>query len=75
MREPSADTSGDTLYGVVVNKEGQYSIWPDGREPPRGWRQTGRKGPKSDCLSYIDEVWLDMRPASLRSRQGGARIS
>jgi MbtH protein len=74
MREHDAVAPGDTIYSVVVNGEGQYSIWPEGREVPRGWTPTGRRGPKSDCLSYIDAVWLDMRPARLRERGGGARI-
>lgn len=53
-------------YMVVQNDEEQYSIWPAGRELPAGWRQTGFSGPKQECLAHIDEVWVDMRPASLR---------
>ena len=53
-------------YMVVVNHEEQYSIWPALREPPRGWREVGKRGSKSECLAYIKEVWTDMRPLSLR---------
>jgi MbtH protein len=56
----------DEEYQVVVNDEEQYSIWPLGRELPLGWRAAGKEGPKADCLAYIDEVWTDMRPLSLR---------
>jgi MbtH protein len=55
-------------YRVVVNKEEQYSIWRADREIPRGWRDVGKQGLKSECLSYINEVWTDMRPLSLRQR-------
>ena len=55
-----------TVYKVVVNHEEQYSIWPADRETPLGWREAGKSGPKSDCLAYIEEVWTDMRPLSLR---------
>ena len=55
-----------TIYKVVVNHEEQYSIWPLDRENPLGWRDGGRSGPKAECLSYINEVWTDMRPLSLR---------
>jgi MbtH protein len=51
---------------VVVNHEEQYSIWPGDREIPPGWRDTGKCGPKAECLAYISEVWTDMRPLSLR---------
>ncbi|MFC9932505.1 MbtH family protein [Streptomyces sp. NPDC127190] len=53
-------------YAVVVNEEEQFSIWRSGREVPSGWRQTGFFGSKQECLAPITEVWVDMRPASLR---------
>ncbi|HVE75331.1 MAG TPA: MbtH family NRPS accessory protein [Actinomycetota bacterium] len=57
-----------TTYNVVVNDEEQYSIWPDFKEIPAGWKAVGKSGPKADCLAYIDEVWTDMRPKSLREQ-------
>ena len=67
-QEDQADT---TVYHVVVNHEEQYSIWPEGREIPKGWRQAGKTGTKGDCLAFIKEVWTDMRPLSLRKRMEG----
>lgn len=55
-----------TIYKVVVNHEEQYSIWPAGRDLPKGWKEAGKKGLKNDCLAYIGEVWTDMRPLSIR---------
>ena len=62
------EVADDRMYVVVVNHEEQYSIWPDGREIPAGWREVGKKGLKEECLAYINEVWTDMRPLSLRKR-------
>ena len=56
----------DRLYSVVVNDEEQYSIWPQDRERPLGWRDGGKAGTKVECLAYIEQVWTDMRPLSLR---------
>lgn len=56
-------------YKVVVNHEEQYSIWPLRRELPAGWKPAGKSGSKSECLSWIQEVWTDMRPLSLRKQQ------
>ena len=53
-------------YHVVVNDEEQYSTWPEEKQPPAGWRAIGVAGTKSDCLDYIESVWTDMRPRSLR---------
>ena len=57
-----------TIYNVVVNHEEQYSIWPADRENPLGWRDAGPSGIKAECLAYIERVWTDMRPLSLRTQ-------
>jgi MbtH protein len=56
----------DVPYIVVINEEEQYSIWPEWRQIPAGWRAVGKSGTKDECVAYIDEVWTDMRPLSLR---------
>ncbi|VAW39687.1 MbtH-like NRPS chaperone [hydrothermal vent metagenome] len=56
------------VYKVVVNHEEQYSIWSAEREIPIGWRDVGKQGSKEYCLHYIEEVWIDMRPLSLRKK-------
>jgi MbtH protein len=55
-----------STYVVVVNHEEQYSIWPNHRELPAGWTHTTTVGDKDRCLAYIEQVWTDMRPKSLR---------
>lgn len=64
--------SENVRYQVVVNDEEQYSIWPEGRELPLGWRSAGKAGTKQECLAYIEEVWTDMRPLSLRRALDGS---
>ena len=56
----------EEIYTVVVNHEEQYSIWPEYKEIPAGWRAVGKVGTKQECLDYINEKWTDMRPLSLR---------
>jgi len=51
---------------VLINFEDQYSIWDVKKEIPHGWREAGKSGTKEECLSYIKEVWTDMRPRSLK---------
>jgi len=58
----------DTIYTVVRNNEEQYSIWPADRELPLGWQAVGKTGTKAECLAYIEQVWTDMRPLSLRKK-------
>jgi MbtH protein len=62
------DSEDTTIYKVVINHEEQYSIWPEDRENPLGWNDVGKSGSKKDCLDYIEEVWTDMRPLSLRKK-------
>ena len=58
----------NATYTVVVNHEEQYSIWQADRELPVGWKEAGKTGTKQECLDYIEEVWTDMRPLSLRKQ-------
>lgn len=53
-------------WRVVVNDDEQYSVWPEDRAVPPGWRAAGPAGAKSACLERIAEVWTDMQPLSLR---------
>jgi MbtH protein len=69
-----SDTTTDG-YRVVVNLEEQYSIWPEGRALPAGWRDEGTAGSRESCLAHIDEVWTDMRPLSLRQRMAQGMTS
>lgn len=62
------EQTDDRVYRVVLNDEEQYSIWDADRELPAGWRAEGTEGPRQACLDRIEEVWTDMRPASLRRR-------
>lgn len=63
------DEQEDTqAYKVVVNHEEQYSIWPADRENALGWNDAGFQGSKQECLEYIEQVWTDMRPLSLRKK-------
>jgi MbtH protein len=64
----SEDREDNTIYKVVVNHEEQYSIWPADRENALGWNDAGKTGTKAECLAYIQEVWTDMRPLSLRKK-------
>ena len=68
----SEQEEDNTIYKVVLNDEEQYSIWPADRPNPLGWRDGGRTGTKAECLAFINEVWTDMRPLSLRRQMSGA---
>jgi MbtH protein len=63
MSYPFDDENG--VFRVVVNAEGQYSIWPDFREIPAGWTAVGAAGGRQSCLDWIELHWTDMRPKSL----------
>lgn len=65
--------SEDMIFRVVVNHEEQYSIWPEYKEIPVGWREAGKAGTKKECLDYIETVWTDMRPLSLRQFMDGQK--
>ncbi|NBD34625.1 MAG: MbtH family NRPS accessory protein [Chloroflexi bacterium] len=72
----SNETSkSEEVFTVVVNDEEQYSIWWANRDLPLGWREAGKQGTREACLAYIEEVWEDMRPLSLRQAMDAAAES
>jgi uncharacterized protein YbdZ (MbtH family) len=68
MSVQHSEDEDKTIYKVVVNHEEQYSIWPEYKENPLGWNDTGKAGTKAECLAHIKEVWTDMTPLSLRKK-------
>ncbi len=58
----------DITHLVVISEEGRYSIWPDYKKIPWGWKAEGKSGAKQECLDHIAEVWTDMRPLSLQRK-------
>ncbi|NES30205.1 MbtH family NRPS accessory protein [Micromonospora terminaliae] len=69
MSNPFDD--GDARYHVLVNDEGQYSLWPATVACPDGWEVVRVDDSRAACLTYIEEHWTDMRPASLVRSQDG----
>jgi MbtH protein len=67
------DKEDTRTYQVVMNDEEQYSVWLADKELPLGWKAAGKSGAKADCLAYIESVWTDMRPRSLRERMDAAK--
>ena len=58
----------EALHEALINDEEQYSLWPAEKAIPAGWRKAGKLGSKEECLAFINEVWTDMRPLSLRKQ-------
>jgi uncharacterized protein YbdZ (MbtH family)/MFS family permease len=70
-----AEMDDDARYEVLRNDEDQYSLWLAGHEVPGGWHRVGKEGTKEECSAYVDEVWTDMRPRSLREQMDSAAKS
>jgi MbtH protein len=58
-------TPGTRSYATT--RSSIHSGWPVTRYR-RGWHRVGKEGSKEECSAYVDEVWTDMRPRSLRER-------
>jgi MbtH protein len=55
----------DGRFVVLVNDEGQHSLWPMFAEIPPGWSAVTQEGTRAQCLDYVEKHWTDMRPNSL----------
>ncbi len=63
MTNPFEDETGE--FVVLVNDEGQYSLWPTFKDIPAGWTTVGPRGKRQECLDWVAANWTDMRPLSL----------
>ncbi|GAA2068820.1 MbtH family protein [Streptomyces albiaxialis] len=61
---PFDDTEGRFL--VLVNDEGQHSLWPSFAEVPGGWEVVFGENTREACLDFVESRWTDLRPRSLR---------
>lgn len=59
------DDENGTFY-VLVNDEDQHSLWPAFADVPAGWRAVFGATGRAECLSYVEQIWSDLRPRSLR---------
>ena len=66
MTNPFEDEDG--VYHVLINEEGQYSLWPSFKDVPQGWTIVHKSDTRAACLEYINQNWTDMRPKSLIER-------
>ncbi|XHM65991.1 MbtH family protein [Streptomyces nigra] len=64
---PFDDDEGRFL--VLVNDEGQHSLWPSFAEVPGGWAVVFGEDSRQACLDYVDAHWTDLRPRSLARTQ------
>lgn len=70
MTNPFDDENGRFL--VLVNSEGQYSLWPTFADIPSGWTVLLPESDRATALAYVEANWTDMRPRSLAEAMDSA---
>jgi MbtH protein len=73
MTNPFEDENG--TFHVLVNEEGQHSLWPTFIDVPAGWTIVHASDSRAACLDYVNKNWTDMRPNSLIKRMDEAELS
>jgi len=66
VTNPFEDENG--TYHVLINDEGQHSLWPAFIDVPEGWTIVHKSDTRAACLEYVNQNWTDMRPNSLIRR-------
>ncbi|MER0243348.1 MbtH family NRPS accessory protein [Streptomyces sp. HSW2009] len=52
-------------FNVLVNAEGQHSLWPATIDVPPGWTVAHTGEDRAACEAYVAAHWTDPRPAGL----------
>ncbi|MBF6303048.1 MbtH family protein [Nocardia amamiensis] len=58
-------------FYVLINQEGQHSLWPVFAAVPGGWSIVYGAANRKSCLEYVETNWVDMRPKSLIEAMSG----
>jgi len=69
----SEDADDQAVWLVLVNVEEQHSLWPKSNSEHNGW-EVVKHGMRTECGQYVNEVWTDMRPLSLRKHMEAVQI-
>ncbi|MDY0393213.1 MbtH family protein [Virgibacillus halophilus] len=64
MSNPFENPEGS--YFVLVNEEGQHSLWPSFINVPHGWKKIYGAADRQACLAYIRDHWHNLMPNSLK---------
>jgi MbtH protein len=73
MANPFDDPNGS--YLVLINDEGQHSLWPAFVDIPAGWQVIHGEAGRQDCLDFVERSWTDMRPQSLIDAMAAANAN
>ncbi|MEO3764368.1 MbtH family protein [Streptomyces sp. B8F3] len=63
----------EARFLVLVNDEGEHSLWPAFADVPQGWGVALPEDTRQACLKYVERTWTDMRPRSLAETGDGGR--
>lgn len=64
--QPNPFDNDSGSFFVLVNHEGQHSLWPSFADIPAGWQVVYGEADRPTCLDYVEQNWTDIRPKSLR---------
>ncbi|SDZ41143.1 MbtH protein [Evansella caseinilytica] len=67
MTNPFEDQ--DSTYLVLLNEEGQYSLWPADIDVPSGWNVVHTEASREACVEFIRSQWTDLIPNSLKNTE------
>ncbi|MFE2031820.1 MbtH family protein [Streptomyces scopuliridis] len=62
--------NNEAFHLVLVNTEGQHSVWPTFADVPKGWEVVFGPRRRQECLDFVETNWTDMRPKSLIEAMG-----
>ncbi|MGH3766775.1 MAG: MbtH family protein [Pseudonocardiaceae bacterium] len=72
MSNPFDDENA--TFHVLVNDEGQHSLWPTFADVPVGWSIVLASADRRSCVDYVNAHWTDMRPNSLIEAMERSRL-
>jgi len=69
------DMGKRAVFGIVINEEHQFSVWPLHRRLPPGWSYTGPTGTRAEMHAAVRQQFVETVPATYIARDWRLRAS
>lgn len=56
-------------FFVLLNQQGQYSLWPEFASQPIGWEIVLGPVSRSECVTYVEQHWKAINPFDNTARE------
>ncbi len=52
-----------SVFGIIINDDQEYTVWPVHRQPPQGWSFTPAQGTRAAMQACVEQQFVPTAPS------------